>query len=164
MGDPVQGSYRIDERALYHSLSPGLVVTLGRPGNERVFSLNQPARIDLTFMGWETKPIDVRWDFSDNTIHRFRLKGPHGANIPQRKGSIPPLDNRTPLMQSLSEGSWGQTFDLAELFDLTKKGRYVFTYTYVPPQYKGPREPEQPILLWMWDGYRYSHEFEFLIQ
>ena len=193
MDNPTHGVYWANDLALYTAVpadeldaakakDPGrfkkVLVVLPDTGNlasnsEVVWRrAGDPVVLGLTFLNAGSETINVRWDQRDHYVHRFRLVGPDGRDIPMNRTALRPLPDNVPPLQPIWGGAaigWSgdRALFLHELYDLSKPGVYRFYYSYIPPSDEAEGRAEEwakETDLRFWDGRSYVNYFEFLLQ
>jgi hypothetical protein len=112
-----------------------------RSGRGEIYHRGDPITVQFGFQNVGSEITKIPWDRTDRNVHRLRLVGPNGRELPLRPNAIAPLPDRVPLLQPLFSGgsSLGWDFHLHKAYDLSQVGMYRLYYAYVPPP------PEQEI-------------------
>lgn len=118
------------------------------------------------FHNFTDEIVQIHWDRQKRNIHQLRLVGPDEKEVPMLSGSIEPLSDGVPEMQSLWSGGSspiGWSLPLHKVYDLSKHGRYRLYYSYIPPKIVGEKEYSKRVDLRFWSGREYTNYYEFLI-
>jgi hypothetical protein len=179
---PKYGLYWYNGLALHTSISAAELPELQKKEPERfkhilmiwpddstshaAFAPDGSIRLRFIFQNFGSETTWIRWDKTDKDVHCLKMIDPKGKELPLRKESIPPLGERTPLLQPAwgNGHAMGWDLDLDRAYDLSSPGVYRLFYTYRPAPAAEAKEYPKPVDLTFWDGRAYVNYYEFRIR
>ncbi len=106
-----------------------------RSGRGEIYQRGDPVTLQFVFQNFGSEITKIPWERTDRNVHRLRMVGPNGRELPLRPNAIAPLPDRFPLLQPLFSGgdALGWDLHLHKAYDLSQGGMYRLYYAYDPP-------------------------------